>query len=349
MIAYYAHHHGNGHSNFADQFVRSLPEASFIITSSKFNFNTEKVVKITDEHMPDEVYENSHQPLPEYAHYLPKNHLKLAVRNKEITNNIIKHNISLALIDVSVETAAIFKLSGVPYAYRRMIGDRNDQAHNIAYKAAEFLFAYYPKELESKNTENWVVNKTIYTGFLSRFKFVKNHSFEALKNKNLSNLKILVIAGMGGTTINETIIQKIAIETGSFNIQIIGGISAGRKNNSDQINYLGYQNNIKDIIENNDVIISSCGLNLSSEILALKNKFIAIPEERPFFEQELFCQNLVANKLAIRFNPNNIKQTLIDFINLSPNPNIENYFGNMKSFTDLENIQKYAKCEKVFQ
>lgn len=349
MIAYYAHNHGNGHSNFANQFVKAKSKDSIIMTSSKFKFDNVPIIKLTEEYMVEEDYIFNYLPLPEYAHYLPKNHLNLAIRNQEITTAIIQKNIGFAMIDVSVETAAIFRLSGVPYAYRRMIGNRNDKAHTIAYKAAEFLFAYYPKELEAKNTPEWVIKKTKYSGFLSRFNYEQNLDFITLAKKPISELNILILAGMGGTRINNDLIEKIAKETKSKSISVIGGINNYTIKNKANIYYLGYQQNIEEHIKAADLVISSCGLSLSSEILALKNKFIAVPEKRPFLEQELFCKSLVRDNLAVELNISNIYESIQQFLELKPNPNIATYFSSMHSFIESNIAYNSVQCHKEFQ
>ncbi|MBP2832924.1 hypothetical protein J8281_12075 [Aquimarina sp. U1-2] len=338
MIAYYAHYHGNGHSNFANQFVKSLKTHSYVITSSHFSFSKEiDVLKIENEDtLPDEYYTSKHN-LPAYAHYLPKSLPKIAYRNKRILDSIITMNTKLALIDVSVEVAALFRLSAIPYGYCRMIGNRTDQPHTIAYKAAEFLFAYYPKQLECSNTPKWIVDKTIYLGFTSRYKYrhAKHRSWKDLPKR----LKVLIITGHGGTSIHQEMIQKIAESSARIKVTVIGPIQGIAS--TETIQYLGVQRNIEHYLTSCDVVIASCGMNLTSEILAIKNKFIAVPEDRPFDEQKILCRNLVREKLAIRLNPNDIPGTIAALLNLNSNKNLKNLFGKSESLSKHHIIRSY--------
>ena len=328
MIAYYAHSQGYGHSNAAEQFCKIFSSDAIVLTSAQYDFDDSiTVVPLPSEDTIYKEYSITTYNLPEYAHYLPKKHENILDRNIEILKACKRYQIELGLIDVSVETAIQFRIAGIPYAYHKMLGERNDTAHQLAYQASEFLFTRYPAQLD-RNSKLEFMEKTYHLGFLSRFKFRKNVSSFIIKP--ISHLKILCIAGKGGTKLNEQLMAKLIQQVPDPTYTALGLNMTSENLNG--INHLRFTKDIEQIILEHDVIISSCGLNLSSEILALKNKFIAVPERRPYNEQEAFCKKLVGCKLAIELNADNFLETLHQYQNLRFVDNLSEYFGSMENF-----------------
>ncbi|MGB3606257.1 MAG: hypothetical protein WA775_14780 [Psychroserpens sp.] len=338
MIAYYAHSHGFGHSNSGQEFCREFPLNSFIITSSNYVFDSNvEVLKICDENTKPIQYNKTTYNLPRYAHYLPKSKSKILFRNFQILESCISEDVKLALIDVSVETAIQFRIAGIPYAYHKMLGLRADLAHHIAYEASEFLFAFYPREMEVDNS-NLIIEKTHYLGFISRFKFRLDRNLDRVTLEN--SLKILIITGRGGTKLTSEIITKICLQSENHQFTVIGNQEDIIAKNAVQ---LQFSHDIESIIADHDIVISSCGLNLTSEILSLKNKFIAFAENRPYNEQNIILDGLVDNNLAVRLNYDNFEQTLIAFFNLKGNVNLKLMFGTMSKFNNIEIFKQYLK------
>ncbi|MGB3606503.1 hypothetical protein, partial [Psychroserpens sp.] len=272
MIAYYAHSIGSGHSNCGQEFCKIFNEKALIITTSDFKFDKDiKVIKIDGEDVNHSEYLKSSYNLPKYAHYLPKSESKLLFRNFKILETCISENINFAIIDVSVETAIQFRIAGIPYAYHKMLGERDDLPHQMAYEASEFLFALYPAEMESE-TKPSILEKTYYFGFISRFKFRLQ---PLIINLHLNSpLKILIILSPDSNLSSKKIIE-LAKQMPIYQFTIIGNSDVYQLKNVSKIEYT---RNIENIILNHNIVIESCGLNMTSELLALKNKFIAVIE-----------------------------------------------------------------------
>jgi hypothetical protein len=75
----------------------------------------------------------------------------------------------LLLVDASVEVAMVASVSRVPFAYLRQAGERDDRAHDLAYRFAAGLLAPYEERLEPASTPAEHRAKTVYVGAVTRF------------------------------------------------------------------------------------------------------------------------------------------------------------------------------------
>ena len=337
MIAYYAHSHGYGHSNSAQEFARVFSFETVILTSSGFKFDDHlEVIQLASEDMAPLDYQKDIFNLPLYAHYLPKSQSNILYRNFQILEACLEYNIEFALIDVSVETAIQFRVAGIPYAYNKMLGNRDDAAHCMAYKGSEFLFAFYPKNMD--NETNWHFRqKTMYLGFISKYKFMRNQPVNFVIGGNFKRL--LIIVGKGGTMLNSNIVSKIGKQIPDVVITVVG--IDNHLQEFENFVFTAYQKNLKKVILANDIVIASCGLNLTSEVLALKNKFICVPEKRPYQEQEIICERLIKNQLAVKLDIENIVRTIEFFNRLPYLYNLESLFGTMERFKNHVILNRY--------
>ncbi|MGC1471041.1 MAG: hypothetical protein WA775_00505 [Psychroserpens sp.] len=335
MIAYYAHSIGSGHSNCGQEFCKIFNEKALIITTSDFKFDKDiKVIKIDGEDVNHSEYLKSSYNLPKYAHYLPKSESKLLFRNFKILETCISENINFAIIDVSVETAIQFRIAGIPYAYHKMLGERDDLPHQMAYKASEFLFALYPAEMESE-TQPSILKKTYHFGFISRFKFrLKPLTINLHLN---SPLKILIILSPDSNLSSKNIIV-LAKQMPMYQFTIIGKSDVGQIKN---VRKIEYTRNIENIILNHNIVIASCGLNMTSELLALKNKFIAVIENRYYNEHIETMKGLKRNNLAVELDVSNFKKTISDYLNLPKVENLKSFFGTMKDFKRIKEMKHF--------
>jgi len=336
MIAYYAHSQGFGHSNSAQQFCYAFENKSLIITASTFKFDTNiKVIAIENEDSDYTNYLKTVQNLPRYAHYLPKSQKNILFRNFQILDSCLTHKIAFALVDVSVETAVQFRVAGIPYAYNKMLGHRNDPAHQIAQEASEFLFAYFPKQMEMC-TDKAVIEKVNYLGFISRFKFRTTTSPVNLRSKK--NIKILMLSGNGGLQLDRHSIEALCKQKLDYHFTIVGLTESIMGLN---VNQLPFTNDLEQLMLDNDIVISSCGMNLTSEILSVKNKFIAIAENRPYEEQEMILRGLEKNGLAVKLNLHDLDRSIKEYIDLPVHNQLASYFGSMKNFEKIEKLKPF--------
>lgn len=291
MIAYYAHQHGSGHSNYAQLFALRSPENFIIFTSYAFKFKKALNVVL----LPSEDPDGTQAPpgavdLPDYLHYSPVGQHSIQQRSADFITNCVKRKVKLVIVDVSVEIAALCRAASLPYAYVRLPGRRNDAGHLQAYQGAVGLLAYFPESLEDENTPEWIRKKTRYLGFFNRFEVSEN----MLKPESIKN--VVIISGGGGHKNLEASLLKISQRFKNARIDLFGDFKTGEIPSI--ITVHGYHQDLHEFIRKADVVVANCGLNTISELLHLQKVIIAIPEDRPYQEQEVLYKKLVEHKLA---------------------------------------------------
>ncbi|MGB3591424.1 MAG: glycosyltransferase [Nonlabens sp.] len=331
MIGYYAHGQGYGHSNYADLMADRLGSHLAIFTDSDFNFRKKsRVIKLPNEDVDGTELKVIKCEKPKFLHHNPLGLKKIQQRSHTILDQVIYRNIRLMLVDVSVEVATLCRVSSIPYAYRRMPGERNDLPHLEAYRGAVFLFAYYPKSCESSSTPDWVVDKTYYLGFIGENSIEKSGAL----GKGLESIKeienILVIQGKGGHNLSRSRIEKLIKDFRSAQIHTIGCFD----DVPEAANYThhGFVDNIKKYVQQADVIFTACGSSTVSNLLGMGRKFICMPQNRPFNEQDCIGDFLVENKLAVKLYDNQFTDAIHDFLKLDPYIKEEFQPTDMSSF-----------------
>ena len=293
MIGYYAHGHGSGHCNTANLFSKVFGKAMTIFTDRNYSFDTAEQVVMLDNENPDGTeFTRENFPEPRGLHYAPINMSKITKRNLMMLNTILEKNISLLIIDVSVEVAMLSRVSSVPYAYVRLQGDRNDFPHLNAYEGASFLLAYFPKEMESLNTPSWVARKTVYLGFISKYMFDDKVSHRPEEFGNGLRPILLYLTGFGGSSVPNFGTIYETHDTFVIGPGRVVGKSLG-------LVHIGVVGNTKPFIEHADVIVAACGANTTSEILSLGKTFVAISENRHYDEQRRMAEHLEQNGWAV--------------------------------------------------
>ncbi len=287
MIGYYAHSHGSGHCNYANIFAKVFGSSLTVFTDRKHNFDPgTQIVGLKNENPDGTEYRREDFPEPRALHYAPVNMRKITVRNNRILKFILKKKISLLIIDVSVEVAMLARVSSIPFAYVRLQGDRVDLPHLNAYEGASFLLAYFPSELESFSTPIWVREKTVYLGFLSKYSL--KGAFEGIPRelKRDDRPVLLHITGFGGSRSFD-----FSSLGERYNIYGIGPCNETGHPRSG-IDHLGIVDDIGPYVKHSDVVMAACGSNITSEILSLGKRFLAVPEERHYHEQRYMADNL---------------------------------------------------------
>ncbi len=296
MIGYYAHQHGSGHCNYAEIFSKIFIEEMVIFTSYEYDFSGKsKLIKLADENPDGSYFKQNQIAPPGYLHYSPVGQKSIKKRSLQLLQNIVEMKIDLLIVDVSAEIAALARASSIPYAYVRLPGERNDSAHLEAFKGAVFTLAYFPESFEISTTPEWLRKKTIYLGFLSRKISGMNDEKPETKIK-----KITVLSGKGG---NENLQNAIPLLLEKFTyarIILLGEYEEIRDN--DRLEYKGFINDPEKEIQNSDLVVANCGLNTVSELSQLQIPYVAIPESRPFEEQEIMAEILYSKRLALALN-----------------------------------------------
>lgn len=329
MIAYYAHQHGNGHSNYAQIFAKSAGFKMPVFTSSKFKFDPLVEVLYMPAEDPDGTGVNADIiPPPDYLHYSPVGQKSIQERSAFFLKEVINRSISLVIVDLSVEIAALCRSSSIPYAYVRLPGKRDDPGHLQAFQGATFLLAYYPAELDGPDVPQWIKRKTIYMGFFS--KFINSKLYRAENSHT-----VRVFTGNGG---NNNLIKQLSNIGNRFKghaVEIYGMGTDSAYIDAENLSFMGIHEDPAVIMKDAAVLVANCGLNLTSEILSLGRSFISIPEDRPYGEQNSMHQFLTASGLALDMKNNWSFEELADY---QP-PHLNQYINKQAPLELLEWMQ----------
>jgi len=330
MIGYYAHSHGSGHCNYAQIFARFLGRDLVVFTDRDYCFDYDvNVVRLPNENPDGSQFDRDIFKEPSSLHYAPVNMRKITERNETILKTIIERNIKLLIIDVSVEVAMLARVSSIPYAYVRLQGDRNDLPHINAFEGSTFLIAYFPKEMESNKTPDWVKSKTIYLGFISKYMFESTSVRRPSKYCSNGKPNLLYLSGFGGTkTIDFSSIGQF------YNIYVVGPGSVCSV--CSIYAHIGVVECTRAFIVHADIIVAGCGSNTTSEILALGKRFIAIVEDRHYDEQKMMAEGLQRNGWAIELKKFWTMETAIaDLQTLEPMSTSIPKYDSLKSFFSI--------------
>ncbi len=132
-------------------------------------------------------------------------------RNRLMLDSFEDDDIRLLIVDGSVEVATLARVSSVPYAFVKRLGNRNDMAHHATFEGAAFLMAFYPESFEPPTTPLWVRQKTLYFGFLCLYcrpehkTRSENQSNELLKNYKSQKLITVLPHSTGKAVSRETL------------------------------------------------------------------------------------------------------------------------------------------------
>ncbi|ARN76896.1 hypothetical protein BST97_02140 [Nonlabens spongiae] len=331
MIGYYAHSQGYGHCSYAQLLARELNEKLIIFTDSDFPFDDScTVVHLENEDLNGNELYLENCMIPNYLHHNPVGLKKIQRRSRDILNAVIHNDISLMLIDVSVEVATLCRVSSIPYAYRRMPGNRNDTPHLEAYRGAVFLYAFYPKSCEHPDVPEWIKEKTIYLGFIAALD-VKSNLERPIEADLILEKSILVIQGKGGNNFDRTKITELIQSFPDHYIKTAGSFN----DVPTAVNYehLGFVDDLSRYIAQSEIIFSACGSSTVSLLLQNKRKFICMPQVRPFEEQDCISQFLVDNELAVLLKGNDFQKAVADLKGLNPEISQEFEPRTMKEFS----------------
>lgn len=250
--------------------------------------------EITCLHLPSDVPEKDKMGLvehtPSFLHYAPVGVQGQRERTALITEIFKTAYPLLLVVDVSVEITLLARLCGIPAIVIRQHGERDDLAHLQAYESAELLIAPFSKSMSAPSAEVWVDQKTLYAGGFSRY------NNDQLQN-NVHELRqhIAILIGEGGTSITERFIKELAKNCPAYTFHVIGQVAMLTGTQQENIIFHGKLAEPATVISTCAVVIGNAGHNTVMEMAALNKRFICIPEDRPFKEQEQKARILARN------------------------------------------------------
>ena len=288
-VSYYAHHFGSGHLRHAQK-VASSELFDLQVTStgpqstSLLNGRLDYVPLSPDVGSADQKMAAT---ASSYLHYAPTDAL-IQQRFAELNQAWHKFKPDVVMVDVSVEVALFARLSGYRVAFRRMPGDRNDNAHQLAYELADTIFAYFPAAFEEPEHLAKFGHKSHY---LSVAEPLENVS--ALDGHfGLSERSRVVVQTSLASSISLDQVIRAATDSPEWDWEVVGSVESGRAALPANLVLHGILADPLPVLRSADVIVSSAGHNAVVAAASCRRPVLLVPEDRPYSEQAAFARTL---------------------------------------------------------
>ncbi|SHH09311.1 Predicted glycosyl transferase [Jatrophihabitans endophyticus] len=278
MIGYYVHHHGSGHLTRASTVAAACAEPVVALSSLPEPAAHPFAGWVTlpaDPPLPGAMDADAGGAL----HWAPVESPGYRARMRRLVEWAAAAGPRLVVVDVSVEVAALLRLTGVPVAVVAMPGERDDPAHTLAYRLATAVLAPWPREVYDPAYLRPFAAKTTWTGALSRF---DGHPAPPAPQPG----RLLVLLGTGGTEVTGADVDALAAATG-WPTRAAG--VAGRPRSEDVLADLHAA----------EVVVTHAGLNALAEVSAARRAAVVLPQSRPFAEQHATAAALDDAGLAV--------------------------------------------------
>ncbi|CAN5781272.1 hypothetical protein BH10ACT9_BH10ACT9_53410 [soil metagenome] len=215
-------------------------------------------------------------------HWVPLDNTGLRTRMALIADWVARARPAVVVTDVSVEVAVLVRLLGIPVVVLAMPGQRDDSAHELAYRLADHIVAPWPPTMYEPTCLRLHRHKTSYVGGISRFDG---------RARTLSSAapptRVLAMFGTGGSAVDAAALAESRDATPQAQWRCLG--APGGQWSDDPWDDLCAA----------DVVIAHAGQGSVADIAAAGKPAIVIPQDRPFGEQDATASVLAAEHLAI--------------------------------------------------
>jgi hypothetical protein len=267
-IGIYVHHHGSGHAARAAAVGRALRERGAVVTYLS-SLPAERLGPGESIRLPLDTDRGAAPgETPAELHFAPLGSAGLAGRMAAIAGWIERSRPDLMLVDVSVEVAMLARLCGVPFAYLRQSGERDDPPHQLAYRWAAGLLAPWPEWLERVTTPGPIRARSAHVGAVTRFD-------GALRPQAIGRPRRALVLGECGPLTEE-------IAAGARGWQVLGPRPVDL-----------------DLLARCAVVVAPGGANAVAEAAFARCGLVCLPQPRPFGEQEARGEDLERHRAAV--------------------------------------------------
>lgn len=282
MIGYYIHHHGSGHLVRAHQIVAHLKGP---VTGLSSLPRPDDWPGAWVQLAPDDTNSRSEDPTANGTlHWVPRHDQGLRTRTRQLVEWIDSCQPQLVVVDVSVEITALVRLCGTPVVVMAMPGDRDDDAHRLAYHMAEALIAPWPSGHNLGNFETEWAAKIHHVGAFSRFDC---RPLPHTVARRPGPAHALLLWGTGGTERLEAMLNELRVATSPWSWSFAG-----------PGNFLDDDALWRELSAA-DVVVTHAGQNALSDVAAAEKPAVVVSSPRPFDEQSHTARALNASGTAV--------------------------------------------------
>ena len=283
-VAWYVHHHGRGHVGRLLAIAPHL-DADILCFSSLprpdgLPENCEWVHLERDDAVEPGAPPAERDPSAGgLLHWAPLLHDGHRRRLTAIAATIDRRAVAAFVVDVSAEVTLFARLLGIPPVLITQPGQRDDDTHLLAFRAAAAIIAPWPEEL-LRPRHLGAFPQVAYVGGISRF--------DGRTAPSDHRSGVLVLSGAGGTTVTAEALDAAVAATHGQSWSSVGPLGGGVWS-ADPWEQLGRA----------DVVVAWAGQNSVADLAAAGSRAVIIPQGRPFGEQDATADALEHAGLAV--------------------------------------------------
>lgn len=266
MIGYYAHHHGSGHVTRATSIAHCLAEPLTVLSSRQRPAHSDIEWIALPLDTDDTAVDSLDPTAGGIAHWAPTGVRGLTDRMAVIAEWVARERPTLFVVDVSIEVALFVRLLGVDVVVMAMPGDRTDEPHELAYRAATKIIAPWSQSFYDPEWLHPYAAKTSYVGAISRFDGRPRESTS-------TDPTVVVLGGAGGTALSTSDVTDSASANPEY-LWVPAGID-------DQ----SWVDDVWPTLCSATVVVTHAGQNAIADCACARVPTIVIPQERPHGEQ----------------------------------------------------------------
>jgi hypothetical protein len=286
-IGWYVHHHGHGHATrFAA--IRPHLDAPVVVFSSlpapdRLPERTTWVVlpRDDDEYAVGGVVQDPREADPTVGgllHWAPRGHRGHRRRLAMIAQACAERELGAFVVDVSVEVALWVRMLGVPTVVMAQPGDRTDEPHSLAYRAADRILAPWPDRMVPSAALEEFRGRVVWVGGVSRFDGRERTAGPVGRS-------LLVLGRVGSDDAVAAACEEAA--DAGWSPTVVGADAAA------------WAADPWDLLCASEVVVSAAGQNSIADLAAVGARALVIPQDRPFDEQRSTADALQHLRLAV--------------------------------------------------
>lgn len=214
-------------------------------------------------------------------HWAPLRHSGHTRRLAAIATVAAETGLGAMVVDVSAEVALFVRLLGVPLVLMAQPGDRDDEAHALAYGAADAIVAPWPASAhdDPRSLLARMGSKVHHVGGISRF--------DGRGAAPAGDPGTVLVLGGGASGAELTArMSAAAAATPGTSWRLIGGPA-------------GWTDDPWSALCEAEVVVSAAGQNSIADLAAAGARAVVVPEPRPFAEQAATAEALHRDGLAV--------------------------------------------------
>lgn len=292
-IGIYIDHLGDGNKSRAIAIARQAPDHFTLIGSGL----TGKSAALSVLELPDD------QPQAAQHGAANDNLAGTRRRTRMISNWIEAAEPALLLVDVSLQVAALARLTATPTAYMRLSGKRDDQPHLEAFHAAEAVLCPYHCVLEAETTPQWLRDRSHYFPGLTP---------DIAPNRS-ADKRLLVVRDRQFNSLSTDKLLSLARTLPDWRIDVIGGHQSEAAQAAN-LYFHGWIDHPAHFVAESTIVMGTAGDGLIAAVSSAGKPFICLPQADPFggqFEKAVRLEALNAATVCRRW-PQNWKKTIAE-------------------------------------